>query len=131
MDSGTQTHLVALRNLLTYRQTELQANVRAFRRGQLDGGAGASSEVADQKDAAARWQASELQGAQERRDLDELALVEAALHRLDAAAYGDCQDCGEPIPVQRLLTQPAALRCADCQNAFERAQERISLRGPV
>src|SRR5450631_3446232 len=99
MDSGTQNHLVSLRNLLTYRQAELRADVRAFRQGQLEGSSGVDGEVADQKDAAARWQASELLGAHERRDLDELSQVDAALHRLDVGGYGDCLDCGEPIPV--------------------------------
>ena len=55
------------------------------------------------------------------RDVDELALVDAALQRLDAGSYGDCSDCGKPIALQRLLAQPAAQRCAVCQAAREHA----------
>jgi len=48
-----------------------------------------------------------------------MSQVEAALRRLDAGTYGDCAGCGEPIPLQRLLVQPAAERCAACQSRFE------------
>jgi RNA polymerase-binding transcription factor DksA len=33
--------------------------------------------------------------------------------------YGVCEDCGEPIGAARLQAQPAALRCAACQQRFE------------
>jgi RNA polymerase-binding transcription factor DksA len=88
-------------------------------------------DVQDQKEVAARWQSSGLQDSQQRRDREELDQVDAALHRLDTATYGDCIDCEEPIPLARLLAQPAALRCADCQAALEQKRERASLRGPV
>jgi len=60
--------------------------------------------------------------AQAQRDADELAAVEAALHRLDAGRFGDCLECGDPIPLARLRVQPAAARCSHCQAASERAQ---------
>ena len=67
---------------------------------------------------------AEVDSAQQRRDLDELREVEAALHRLDVGSYGDCADCGEPIALQRLRVQPAAQRCAACQTAREHAPDR-------
>jgi len=70
------------------------------------------------------YQLAELLGsaraeAEEGRDLDEIRLVEAALHRLDIGRYGDCADCGEPIGLQRLLVLPAAEHCVACQAAVE------------
>jgi len=61
-------------------------------------------------------------------DADEMAAVEAALHRLDANQYGDCMECGEPMGLQRLLVQPAAARCAACQSVFELGGQRTGAR---
>jgi DnaK suppressor protein len=49
-----------------------------------------------------------------------LALVNAALARLDAGTYGACQRCGKPIPPERLEALPWAAYCIDCQRAVDR-----------
>jgi DnaK suppressor protein len=121
MELATQTHLTKLRDLLAFRQKELRAEIHAAALARGEAAGGESHEVGDRKDEAARHSLSDVDAAQDQRDLDELAQVEAALHRLDAATYGDCPDCGEPIQLQRLLVQPAALRCAPCQAAHEHA----------
>ena len=56
------------------------------------------------------------------RDLTELANVEQALARLDDGSYGDCADCGQPIPYARLVAYPAAKRCVACQEKAERLE---------
>ena len=119
MELATQTHLSQLRDLLTYRLRELRAEVHAAEQAQRELSGASAHEVTDRKDDAMRRQLSDLDGAQEQRDFDELAQVEAALQRLDAGTYGDCADCGEPIALQRLRGQPAALRCAPCQSTSE------------
>ncbi len=53
----------------------------------------------------------------EQRELDAVA---AALQRLERGAYGQCADCGADIPFDRLLVEPAALRCVGCASARER-----------
>ncbi len=121
MELATQTHLTQLRDLLTYRLRELRAEVHAAEQAQRELTGASSHEVTDRKDDAMQRQLSDLDGAQEQRDFDELAQVEAALQRLDAGTYGDCADCGEPIALPRLRVQPAALRCAPCQSAREHA----------
>jgi len=121
MDLATQTHLASLRDALNYRLSELRAEVHAARRARLASGDAGTREVADRKDEAAQQQFERLGDVQEQRDVDELAQVESALRRLDAGIYGDCADCGDPIPLQRLLAQPAAQRCAGCQVIAERA----------
>lgn len=42
-----------------------------------------------------------------------------ALERMDAGAYGICEDCGGPIDPDRLDSRPWASRCMDCQRKFE------------
>jgi DnaK suppressor protein len=123
METLTQTHLVTLRNLLAYRlrdlKAELAGEVAASRLA-----ADLSPEVRDRKDMASDDQSTTLDEAEAARDANEASDVEAALLRLDENRYGDCMDCGEPIPLQRLLVQPAAARCAACQSAFEMTHRR-------
>jgi phage/conjugal plasmid C-4 type zinc finger TraR family protein len=79
--------------------------------------------------------------------VDEAQLLEEfermeALHRLKAFAGPDepewrdpenplvlCQDCDSPIPAARLLANPRAVRCIDCQIEYEREQRLYSLAG--
>jgi DnaK suppressor protein len=124
MDFATQTHLTMLRNLLTYRQAELRAEVHAAQMAREETQAAVTPEVSDQKDGALQQQLEGIDSAQEQRDIDELAQVELALKRLDAGTYGTCLDCNEPIPLERLRVQPAAQRCAVCQLGQERTLAR-------
>lgn len=120
MNAPDRPDLDALRQMLLHRQQELRAEVSAARAEAPDADAGDGAEVGDQKDQAAAWQQAEVSDAEMQRDLDELAQVEHALHRLAEGDYGDCTDCGAAIPLARLRVQPAALRCAACQSAAER-----------
>ena len=54
------------------------------------------------------------------RSAEELDRIDAALARIADGSYGMCLDCEDPIDAQRLDAYPAALRCADCQEAFEK-----------
>jgi DnaK suppressor protein len=122
MNIDTQTHLTKLRDLLVYRLHDLESDVRAD---ELARRPSAEHDVTDLKEEAQRHTQDGVLDAEERRDVEELQQVRAALARLDAGAYGDCEDCGEAIALQRLLVEPAALRCASCQSAFERASARM------
>ena len=124
MELATQTHLKTLRDLLTYRLGELRAEVHAAELAREQTGMPSVRDVGDRKDDATQQQFASMDEVQERRDLDELRQVKAALQRLDEGTYGDCADCGEPIALGRLMVQPAALCCAPCQAAREHAAER-------
>jgi RNA polymerase-binding protein DksA len=67
---------------------------------------------------------SDLDEAELSRDLVELREVEEARKRLAAGSYGICADCGAAIPYERLLYQPAAARCIDCQAQHEKTYRR-------
>jgi RNA polymerase-binding protein DksA len=54
------------------------------------------------------------------RDL--LEKVEAALKRMDAGSYGECERCGRPIDKARLKALPYAVLCIDCKKAEERVR---------
>ncbi len=58
------------------------------------------------------------------RDAGELREVEGALARMQDGTYGECQECGQPIPYGRLAAQPSAPRCIACQERLESSQRR-------
>ena len=124
MNPWTPTDLAALRDRLDCLRSELRAGIDATQLAALPREELAPKEVTDRKDEAQQSATHGIRAAEAQRDLDELAQVEAALDRLNSGVYGDCADCGEPIPLERLRVQPAALRCTACQTAFELEEGR-------
>ena len=55
-----------------------------------------------------------------RRRSEHLGAVRSALARIDSGEYGDCVECGAPIPTGRLDIDPAAALCLACAEASER-----------
>ena len=49
--------------------------------------------------------------------LKEIAL---ALDRIDKGKFGDCEECGNPIPKPRLATLPYTRYCVDCARKLEK-----------
>ena len=45
----------------------------------------------------------------------QIRMIEDALRRIDRGEYGDCLQCGEPIPEKRLEVEPWARHCVRCQ----------------
>ena len=50
----------------------------------------------------------------------EIAMIDAALARVDAGEYGICVDCETEIDQKRLQVLPFALLCTDCATRRER-----------
>jgi RNA polymerase-binding transcription factor len=48
------------------------------------------------------------------------ALVRAALERMEAGTYGQCEDCEGVIPAARLQALPYAVTCIACARERER-----------
>jgi DnaK suppressor protein len=53
--------------------------------------------------------------------------IEEALRRLEEGTFGYCFECGEEISERRLRALPFALRCKDCEEAREVAQQKERL----
>ena len=53
-----------------------------------------------------------------------LTKIEEALRRLEEGTFGYCFECGEEISERRLRALPFAVRCKDCEEAREVAQQR-------
>jgi|UniRef100_A0A7C4ETC6 DnaK suppressor protein len=67
------------------------------------------------------------------RQHKQLKEIEDALERIKLGEYGICEDCGEPIPEQRLRLFPAARLCVRCQeemDQLEKLKEYQGVRAP-
>ena len=52
--------------------------------------------------------------------LDRRTQAEIAMQRLDEGTYGNCENCHNPIPVERLEVFPSATTCVHCKANRER-----------
>ncbi len=50
--------------------------------------------------------------------------IDEALARLESGTFGFCTECGAEISERRLRALPFALRCKDCEEAREIAEQR-------
>jgi len=49
----------------------------------------------------------------------EVEQVQAAMRARETGTYGICQECGQPIPPERLQARPEATQCVACQRRLE------------
>ncbi len=89
---------------------------RARLRSELDAGIEAPGQMTYGSQAAAATHVFEQQRDLALRDraIAQLALVEAALARIEAGTFGKCTRCGKPIAAERLEALPWAEHCIDC-----------------
>jgi RNA polymerase-binding protein DksA len=53
------------------------------------------------------------------RGLEEIA---AALARIDQGTFGQCEDCGKPIPAARLEALPFTRHCVECARKLQQSE---------
>lgn len=63
------------------------------------------------------------------RDINELKSIADAKERMANGTYGECADCLTPIPYERLKVQLTAVRCAKCQDVYEKTHANTA-QGP-
>ena len=80
--------------------------------------------VANAADESVSSLAAHLYAAGIDRDVRELRAIEAARRRLQAGEYGVCFDCSNYIAWPRLLAEPAAERCLQCAQEYEKTHAR-------
>ena len=67
-----------------------------------------AGEAPDSGDASVADNVADMTSAVRERDQDELREVRSALDRIAEGSYGLCQQCGEPIELERLRALPTA-----------------------
>ena len=115
-----------LRQMLENRRRELQAEVQGKMRGVREEGAwgGKLNEVLDAVESSEADIQEEIEFSLIQMKSETLSKVNDALARLEQGNYGNCFDCAEEIAEKRLRALPFAVRCKDCEEARENAEQR-------
>lgn len=119
MANLSSEQLSYLKQLLDKREQELRADLHR-EVNERDEYLDVATEAPDPGDSSFANLSVDLGNAAVTRDLTELRAVEAARLRMENGVYGDCVSCETEIPYERLKVQPAAERCAPCQELYEK-----------
>jgi DnaK suppressor protein len=125
-ESQGRSRYLELKRMLETRRKELQAEVQGKMRDVRAEGArgGRLNEVLDAVESSEVDIQDEIEFALIQMKSETLNKVHDALGRLDQGDYGNCFDCGEEIAEKRLRALPFAVRCKDCEEAREAAEQR-------
>ena len=114
-----------LKQMLLGRRRELQAQVQdKMRDVRATGEVTKLSEVFDAGESSEADIQEDIELALIQMKSETLSRVDDALVRLEQGNYGNCFDCGEEIAEKRLRALPFAVRCKDCEEARETAEQR-------
>ena len=115
-----------LKKMLVERRLELQAEVQGKMRDVRAEGAwgGKQNEVFDAVESSEADIQEDIELALIQMKSETLNKVDDALSRLEHGDYGYCFECGEEIAEKRLRALPFAVRCKDCEEAKENAEQR-------
>ncbi len=110
-----------MKNLDQVKIRKLLLNERAHILQNVQGGSGVPQHMnPDRDDLAQDYITLEKDVAIKVIEREQLQQIEHALERLDRGTYGLCQECRQPIPLERLEILPHALLCVHCQAENER-----------
>ena len=125
-DEGRGPAIRELKQMLEERRRELQAEVQGKMRDVREEGTwgGKLNEVLDAVESSEADIQEDIEFALIQMKSETLNKVNDALVRLEQGNYGNCFDCGEEIAEKRLRALPFAVRCKDCEEARETAEQR-------
>lgn len=115
-----------LKQMLEERRREIQAEVQGKIRDVRAEGAwgGKASEVLDAVESSESDIQDDIEFALIQMKSETLNKIHDALARLEQGDYGNCFECGEEIAEKRLRALPFAVRCKNCEEAREVAEQR-------
>ena len=115
-----------LKRMLDERRREIQAEVQGKMRDVRAEGTwgGKQNDVFDAVESSEADIQDDIEFALIQMKSETLNKINDALGRLEQGDYGYCFDCGEEIAEKRLRALPFAVRCKDCEEAREVAEQR-------
>ena len=122
----SRSRYAELKQMLDERRREIQAEVQGKMRGVREEGTwgGKLNEVLDAVESSEADIQEELEFALIQMKSETLNKINDAMLRLEQGDYGNCFECGEEIAEKRLRALPFAVRCKDCEEAREIAEQR-------
>ena len=125
-DRMARSRYAELKQMLDARRREIQAEVQGKMRVVREEGTwgGKINEVLDAVESSEADIQEDIEFALIQMKSETLNKINDALARLEHGNYGYCFDCGEEIAEKRLRALPFAVRCKDCEEAREAAEQR-------
>ena len=125
-EAKPRSRYIELKHMLEERRREIQAEVQGKMRDVRAEGTwgGKQNEVFDAVESSEADIQDEIEFALIQMKSETLNKINDALVRLEQGDYGNCFECGEEIAEKRLRALPFAVRCKDCEEARETAEQR-------
>jgi DnaK suppressor protein len=114
-----------LKHILEDRRREILSEVQEKMRDvRAEGASGEGQGVLDAAETSEADIQDDIEFALIQMKSETLHKIEEALARLEDGTYGYCFECGDEISERRLRALPFAVRCKDCEEAREVAEQR-------
>lgn len=125
-EATPKSRYTELKRILDDRRREIQAQVQGKMRDVRAEGSwgGKVNEVFDAVESSEADIQDDIEFALIQMKSETLNKINDALIRLEQGDYGNCFECGEEIAEKRLRALPFAVRCKDCEEAREVAEQR-------
>src|SRR5215510_8116796 len=125
-DGQGRSRYSELKRMLQARRNEIQAEVKGKIRDVREEASwgGKQSDVLDAGESSEADIQDDIEFALIQMKSETLNRIDNALSRLEHGTYGNCFECGEEIAEKRLRALPFAVRCKDCEEARENAEQR-------
>ena len=125
-EAPARSRYTELKGMLVERQREIQAEVQGRMRDVRAEGTwgGKLNEVLDAVESSEADIQEDIEFALIQMKSETLNKINDALVRLEQGQYGNCYECGEEISEKRLRALPFAVRCKECEEARENAEQR-------
>jgi len=114
-----------LKHILEDRRREILSEVQEKMRDvRAEGASGEGQGVLDAAETSEADIQDDIEFALIQMKTETLHKIEEALARHEDGSYGYCFECGDEISERRLRALPFAVRCKDCEEAREVAEQR-------
>ena len=124
-ETAPKSRYSELKRMLEDRRREIHAEVQGKMRDvRSEGTWGGKSEVFDAVESSEADIQDDIEFALIQMKSETLNKINDALKRLEQGDYGNCFECDEEIAEKRLRALPFAVRCKDCEEARETAEQR-------